>query len=98
REVVRAVLVLVPQRRSPEALDLRVVHAPGGGDLGVAVNYGASGPPETVPHKERISGLRVFFEGSPHPLESHRDVVVHLLRGEGERVVLVEDYEAVEAV
>src|SRR5919199_3341443 len=98
REVVRVVFAFVTYGRPSEVLDLRVVRHPGSGDLGVAVDHGAPGPPEAVPHEERVLCLRVFFEGLAHPFEGYGDVVVHLLRREGERVVIVEDDEAVEAV
>src|SRR4028118_1346940 len=97
-EVVRTVRALILERRPTEPLDLRVVRASGGGDLGVAVDHGAPGPPETVPHKERILSLWVGYPGALNPLERHRDVIVHLLRGKRERIVIVEDDEAVEAV
>src|SRR3712207_2091684 len=97
-EVIGAVFGFVGNRGSAEALDLGVVRAAGGGDLGVPVDNGAPGPPEAVPHEERVAGLWVGFEGLPAPLEPHGDVVGDLLRGEVEGVVVVEDDDAVEGV
>src|SRR3712207_7506857 len=92
-EVIGAVFGFVGNRGSAEALDLGVVRAAGGGDLGVPVENGAPGPPEAVPHEERVAGLGVGFEGLPAPLQSHADVVGDLLRGEVEGVVVIERSE-----
>src|SRR3712207_6422815 len=96
-EVIGVVFGSVCNSGAAEALDLGVVRAAGGGDLGVPVDYGASGPPEAVPHEEWVAGLGVGFEGLPAPLQSHGDVVGDLLGGEVEGVVVVEDDDAVEA-
>src|SRR5215216_2302152 len=97
-EVVGATFDSVGRGGPAEALDPGIVRAAGDGDLGVSVDDGAAGPPEAIPHEERVAGLRVGFEGLVAPLQAHRDVVGDLLGGEVERVVVVEDDDAVEAV
>src|SRR5919112_499419 len=79
-------------------LDLRVVCASSSGHLHVAVDHGATGSPEAVPHQERVLHLRVGLPGLLQPLKGHGDVVVYLLRGKVEGVVIVEDDEAMETI
>jgi hypothetical protein len=97
-EVVGAVFSFVGRSVAAEAFDLRVVGAAGRGDLGVAVDDGTAGPPETVPHQEGVAGSRVGFEGLAAPFQADGDVAGDLLGCEVERVVVVEDDDAVEAV
>src|SRR5918994_789495 len=79
-------------------LYLRVVCASGSGHLHVAVDHGASGSPEAVPHQEWVLRLRVGFPGLLQPLKGHGDVVIYLLRSKAEGIVVVEDNEAMEAI
>ena len=73
-EVVGAVLSFVGRSDAPEAFYFRVVGASGCRDLGVAVDDGAAGPPETVPHQEGVASLRVGFEGFAAPFQADGDV------------------------
>src|SRR5215212_2129062 len=97
-EVVGAVILFVRRGVAAEALDFRVMGTSGRRDLGVAVDDGAAGPPEAVPHQERVTCLRVGFESLAAPLEADGDVAGDLLGREVEGVVVVEDDNAVEAV
>src|SRR5215212_9660122 len=97
-EVGGAVFSFVGRSVAAEAFDLRVVGASGCGDLCVPVDDGAAGPPETVPHQERVARLRVGFEGLAAPFQADGDVASDLLGREVEGVVVVEDDDTVEAV
>src|SRR5919107_689543 len=97
-EVVGAMFSLVGRGVAAEAFDLRVVGATGCRDLCVAVDDGAAGPPEAVPHQEGVARLRVGLEGLATPLKADGDVASDLLGREVEGVVVVEDDDAVEAI